>query len=97
MVRSSFPSQCNFSNFYQQAPYLPPTDYQMSSDATNGQQFTSREFKSFAKDMNFTVITSSPKFPQSNGQAESGVKIEKKLLSQQDFNLALMNLQSNST
>ena len=57
----------------------------------NGPQFTSREFKSFAKDMNFTVITSSPNFPQSNGQAESGVKIAKKLLSQQDFNLALLN------
>ena len=57
----------------------------------DGPQFTSREFKSFAKDMNFTVITGSPNFPQSNGQAESGVKIAKILLSQQDFNLALLD------
>lgn len=57
----------------------------------NGPQFTSKEFKSFAKEMDFTVITSSPNFAQSNGQAESGVKIAKKLLSQQNFCLALMN------
>ena len=37
----------------------------------NGTQFTSAEFQQFAASWNFRHITSSPHFPQSNGQAES--------------------------
>lgn len=43
----------------------------------NGPQFSSQQFKQFATDWEFTHITSSPHFPQSNGAAEIGVKIIK--------------------
>ena len=46
----------------------------------NGPQYSSQEFKDFAADYNFKHITSSPNFPQSNGQAERGVKTVKRLL-----------------
>ena len=40
----------------------------------NGPQFVSREFSMFASSYGFQHITSSPRFPQSNGQAERNVK-----------------------
>ncbi len=46
----------------------------------NGPQFSSKEFADFSKKYNFRHITSSPHFPASNGQAESAVKIVKRLL-----------------
>ena len=46
----------------------------------NGPQYSSQEFKDFAQDYNFVLVTSSPHYPQSNGQAERGVKTVKKLL-----------------
>lgn len=39
----------------------------------NGPQFDSRNFKRFSEDYGFEIKTSSPHFPQSNGEAESGV------------------------
>ena len=36
----------------------------------NGSQYTSREFREFAKMYNFRHTTSSPEHPQSNGLAE---------------------------
>ena len=36
----------------------------------NGPQYSSEEFKEFAANYNFKHVTSSPNFPQSNGQAE---------------------------
>lgn len=42
--------------------------------------FNSREFKLFAKEWQFTVATSSPRHPQSNGRAEKAVSICKNLL-----------------
>ena len=46
----------------------------------NGPQFTSEEFKRFAKKWQFEHKTSSPHYPQSNGKAESSVKVAKSLL-----------------
>ncbi|XP_060558164.1 uncharacterized protein K02A2.6-like [Ruditapes philippinarum] len=44
----------------------------------NGTQFSSSEFKEFAKEWGFEHRTSSPGYPQSNGLAEKGVDIAKK-------------------
>jgi len=46
----------------------------------NGPPFDSEEFKNFAKDWGFTIKTSSPNFPQSNGLAESAVATAKKII-----------------
>ena len=50
----------------------------------NGPQYTSQEFSEFTKSYNFCHVTSSPHFPQSNGQAERMVKTAKKLLKESD-------------
>jgi hypothetical protein len=57
----------------------------------NGMQFASDAFAMFAKEWNFVHETSSPTYPQSNGQAESGVKIAKPILAQPDPFLALLS------
>ena len=46
----------------------------------NGPQIASNEFKAFAKEWNFTHITSSPYHSQANGKAEATVKIAKQML-----------------
>ena len=46
----------------------------------NGPQFSSEEYKNFSRTWNFTHVTSSPNFPQSNGFAERMVQTAKKLL-----------------
>ena len=43
----------------------------------NGSQFASREFKAFAESWCFNHITTSPRYPQSNGKAENAVKTVK--------------------
>lgn len=63
-------------------------------ESDNGPQFTAAEFSHFASDFNFSHRTSSPYFAQSNGQAESGVKIAKWILDQKDAHLALLNYRS---
>ncbi|UYV76749.1 K02A2.6-like [Cordylochernes scorpioides] len=62
----------------------------------NGTQFgAAREFANFAMQYGFTLVTSSPRFPQSNGMAEAGVKIAKLILKKnQDPSLGLREYRS---
>ena len=60
----------------------------------NGKQFVSESFRTFAKAYNFRQTFSSPHYPQSNGEAESAVKIAKMILQQNDIFLALMAYRS---
>ena len=46
----------------------------------NRPRFASSVFQQFAHDWEFCHVTSSPKYPQSNGKAEQAVKMEKRLL-----------------
>ena len=46
----------------------------------NGPQYSSAIFSKFAKEYNFQHVTSSPKFPRSNGEAERAVRTVKELL-----------------
>lgn len=61
----------------------------------NGPQYDSQEYKQFATQYNFTHVTSSPYFPQSNGQAERTVQIMKKILKDsEDPYLAILSYRS---
>ena len=61
----------------------------------NGPQYSSQEFKEFAKAYDFKHITSSPYYPQGNGEAEQAVKTVKSLLKDtSDPNLALLSYRS---
>lgn len=65
----------------------------------NGPQYDSREFKEFVAHYGFKHVTSSPNYPQSNGKAEKGVQIVKRLImkaseSRQDPELALLQYRS---
>ena len=68
----------------------------------NGLQFASAEFASFSKKWGFEHVTSSPRYPQSNGKAENAVKTVKRLFTkcrksgQSEF-LALMDWRNTPT
>ncbi|KAI5720612.1 hypothetical protein M8J77_009432 [Diaphorina citri] len=50
----------------------------------NGPCFASNEFLTFAKNYGFKLITSSPRYSQSNGRVENAVKCVKKLMTKND-------------
>ena len=61
----------------------------------NSPQYSSYEFAEFAKVYDFDHVTSSPLFPQSNGQAERTVKTVKGLLKEsKDPHMALLTYKS---
>ena len=61
----------------------------------NGPQYSSCEFAEFASLYNFQHVTSSPVFPQSNGQAERTVQTAKRLLKNaKDPYMALLTYRS---
>ena len=68
----------------------------------NGLAYASEKFKRFAEQWEFQHITTSPHYPQSNGKAESAVKVCKTLMKKaklagSDFNLALLNYRNTPT
>ena len=62
----------------------------------NGPQFRAETYANFAREWEFTHITSSPYHSQANGKAESAVKIAKRLIKKakgdnQDMHLVILN------
>ena len=68
----------------------------------NGPPFDSEEFRNFARDYDFEIVTSSPNYPQSNGRVENAVKTAKLLMKKSkqagtDFYLALLDWRNTPT
>ncbi|XP_033116784.1 uncharacterized protein K02A2.6-like [Anneissia japonica] len=67
----------------------------LTVQSDNGPPFNSSAFANFATEYQFTTVTSSPEYPQSNGKVESAVKIAKNLVRKtnkdhKDVNRALL-------
>jgi len=61
----------------------------------NGPQYSSQEFAEFVSSYEFNHITSSPRFPQSNGQAERTMQAVKRMFQQSgDSHMALLSYRS---
>lgn len=63
----------------------------------NGPQFSAREFKIFSNEWNFKHVTSSPRYPRSNGMVERQVQtvkrtIKKAIYDNKDVTLALIEI-----
>ena len=56
--------------------------YEIMSD---NMPFQSREFLTFVKEWNFKTTTSSPKYPQSNGQVERTIQTLKRILKKAEY------------
>ncbi|XP_064212655.1 uncharacterized protein K02A2.6-like [Tribolium castaneum] len=64
----------------------------------NGKQFDCHEYRTFSRKYGFKLITSSPHYQQSNGQAESAVKLLKTILRKnEDPYLALLTYRNTPT
>ena len=65
----------------------------------NGPPFISKEFQEFASAYEFEHLTSSPRYPQSNGKVENTVKIPQSIMKKardavSDSNLSLLDCQN---
>jgi transposase InsO family protein len=60
----------------------------------NGPQFSAEEFKNFHSKYDIIHTTSSPLYPQGNGEAESAVKTSKAILQQDDVMIGLLAYRS---
>ena len=65
----------------------------------NGPEFAAKQYLDFSKEWGFSHNTSSPEYPQSNGQVERAIQTVKKALKKtmeanQDPNMALLILKS---
>lgn len=68
----------------------------------NGPQFRAQQYEDFARQWGFSHVTSSPYHSQSNGKAESAVKIAKSMLKKvtqgrMDINLAILSWRNTPT
>jgi len=63
----------------------------------NGPQFACSTMQEFALEFDFRHITTSPHFPQANGEAEAGVAIAKHIITQPDPFRALLNYRATPT
>ena len=71
----------------------------MELHSDNGTQLTSQRYADFLASWNVVHVTSSPYFAQSNGKAESAVKVAKRLLKKcavdgEDYEYALLELRN---
>ncbi|UYV81264.1 hypothetical protein LAZ67_20000582 [Cordylochernes scorpioides] len=72
-----------------------PCEIKLKPGANPYAVHTPRRVPNFARQYGFTHVTSSPRFPQSNGMAEAGVKIPKLILKKnQDPSLGLLECRS---
>ena len=62
-----------------------------------GPQFSSEQFRKFSEEYDFKHFTTSPYYPQANGEAESGVRIAKEIRRQRDPFFCAYVLQSNTS
>ena len=60
----------------------------------NGPQFSCGEFREFAQRWDFEHVTSSPRYPQSNGQVERAIGTVKNIVNDSDVQLALLNFRN---
>ena len=56
----------------------------------NGPQFCAETYKRFAEEYGFKHVTSSPYYPQGNGETERAVGTVKRLLEEKDPYLVLL-------